>query len=108
MYTLKQEDKNMEYEIDKLRLVNYIKKNKIVFQKAEALIETIDEQQFQTQVEVASLIENSVIEIVNREDVLDSCFRELAKWSTADDVLILVGNEILLCVPKNDCMKLLT
>ncbi|MBR5803076.1 MAG: tetratricopeptide repeat protein [Bacteroidaceae bacterium] len=108
MYTLKQEDKSMEYKIDKLKLVDYVKKNKIVYQKAEELIETIDEQQFQTLVEVISLMENcAIIGIVNREDMFDSCFKELAEWSTADDVLILVDNEILLCVPKNEYIKLL-
>lgn len=98
----------MVYKLDKPKLINYVKENKIVCQKAEELIEAIDDQQIQPHIEVISLVENSVIiEMANREEMFDSCFEELAKWSTADDVLILVDNEVLLCIPKQEYKKLL-
>ena len=98
----------MVYKLDKPKLINYVKENKIVCQKAEGFIEVIDDQQIKPYIEVVSLVENSVIiEMANREEMFDSCFEELAKWSTADDVLILVDNEVLLCIPKQEYKKLL-
>lgn len=98
----------MIYKLDKPKLINYVKENKIVCQKAEELIEAINDQQIQPHIEVISLVENSVIiEMANREEMFDSCFEELAKWSTADDVLIFVDNEVLLCIPKQEYKKLL-
>ena len=98
----------MADKIDRSKLVNYVKENKIVYQKAEELIETIDELHFQMHIEVILLIENSVIiEVMNKEDMLNSCFKELAEWSTADDVLILVDNKVLLCVPKREHKEIL-
>lgn len=98
----------MVYKLDKPKLINYVKENKIVCQKDEGFIEVIDDQQIKPYIEVVSLVENSVIiEMANREEMFDSCFEELAKWSTADDVLILVDNEVLLCIPKQEYKKLL-
>ncbi len=70
----------MAYNIDKQKIINYLKENKIFFQKTDELIETIDELQSQTHNGLITLVKNSSINVmVKREDMLDSGFAELAE-----------------------------
>lgn len=75
-----QQDRIMAYNIDKQKIINYLKENKIFFQKTDELIETIDELQSQTHNGLITLVKNSSINVmVKREDMLDSGFAELAE-----------------------------
>lgn len=54
----------MAYNIDKQKIINYLKENKIFFQKTDELIETIDELQSQTHNGLITLVKNSSINVI--------------------------------------------
>lgn len=103
MYSLNQEGKNMTRIIDKQKLVNYLKENKVVWQFYDGLIDAIEELNSQSHHQLVSVVQNcNIIEIVGSNKLFGTPFEELAQWSTEEDALILLGDEALLCIPKKD------
>ena len=96
----------MDIMIDKEKFLNYVKENQIVWQPSDGLIETGNGSDFSDIIDVVKAIEESSdFEIVSRNQMLEGTFHDLAEWSTATDVLILVSDDMLVCVPKHEIVK---
>lgn len=92
--------------IDKEKFINYVIDNQIVWQPCDGLIETGKGSEFSNIIDVAKAIsESRDFEIVSRDQMLKGAFHDLAEWSTDTDVLILVSDDVLVCVPKHEIVK---
>lgn len=103
-------------KLSKKALLNYIDKEQIAFQFSDGLLtftkpgKKFDESDFYLGIadeinEMKSVIKNSVsLKTVSKEDFYDDNlgFAEFAKWSVNQDLLILVNENLLLCLPNNE------
>ena len=92
-------------EIDKDRLIKYIaqiaskESGTIVYQQADSLIDVLPIDRHNN---LMKLVMDLNVNIVDKNDLLDTCFSDLANWSTSNDLLIFVGSDLLICLPKSD------
>lgn len=92
-------------EINRSKLTNYIQNNGfsdkggIVYQFKDSLIEVSLKNETK---ELAELVSRSEIQVVSKEKMMDTCFQELAEWSNENDILIMVNDVILICIPIVD------
>lgn len=92
--------------IDKEKFLNYVIDNHIVWQPCDGLIETGEGSDFSNILDIVKAIsETRDFEIVCRDQMLKGAFHDLAEWSTDTDVLILVSDDVLVCVPKHEIVK---
>lgn len=103
-------------KLSKKALLNYIEKEQIAFQFSDGLLtftkpgKEYDESDFVLGIadeinEMKSVIKNSVsLKTVSKEDFYDDDlgFAEFANWSVKRDLLILVDDSLLLCLPNYD------
>lgn len=91
--------------INKNHLALYVQENGgaqkggIVFQYADSLVESGEKGRME---QLVNMIQNSKIEIVTKQEALDTVFHELADWSTESDVLIYLSEGAMICTPKSD------
>ena len=98
----------MNSTIDKKILGKYICQNQIAWQKWDGLIEISHSIGSPSYDELSALWGKMSEEfaVVTRDEILDTSFSQLAERSTENDVLILAGDEVLLCIPKFEYEKL--
>ena len=92
-------------DINKNNLALYVQENGfaqkggIVFQYADYLIESGEKGEME---QLANTIQNSKIEIVTKQEALDTVFHELADWSTESDILLYLSEGAMICIQKSD------
>lgn len=100
--------------IDKNILSSYIENNQVEFQFSDGLVEFTSADGFYDEMDVEcdilkrvvemkmAIIEANEIKIVEATEFMedhDDAFYEFARWTTGKDLLLLVDNQLLVCIP---------
>lgn len=81
----------------KEKLIRFAQNGTLVFQEANLLIEASRECSGRL---IDFLEKADEISVVNREDMFDSAFDELVKWSIPTDTLLLADSGVLICMSE--------
>lgn len=88
-------------------MIDYITNNEVMYQKAYSLIEVSNHTNTKQQSELLDLInkyDELTIEI--RTNMQGTPYEELVQWSNENDILILIGEHALMCIPKKDLIMI--
>ena len=94
----------MTSNISRSALLYYIEHEQVAFQFGDGLITFTHTCEDEEKAEMLSFVsESSEIKEVSASDVITHDdkygFNEFAKWSQSNDILLLVDNSLLLCLP---------
>ncbi|MDE7089589.1 MAG: hypothetical protein K2O54_05670 [Prevotella sp.] len=96
------------------QLVEYVKKHEVAWQMCDSLIEFSHTEEYEftnEEQEEYEIKNNQMLSVIANAkecqmfnpDINNSIvFEDLVKWSKSKDLLILVGNELLLCIAPCD------
>ena len=87
-------------------ICNIVSCKEVVFQEIDCLIEVAHGTGDRKSENLSRVIMHAQnIGIVKRKEMMQSSFSEIAEWSTDSDVLILIDNKLLICIPESYLSK---
>lgn len=90
--------------INKDALLQYITNKEVIYQEAYDLINISNASNHEDQEKLMTFVKDSEGELTfeKRESLFGTPYEDLSTWSNENDVLVLVGEQALLCIPKKD------